>query len=156
VADINPTSDPHSTRALHAASQHQPPCPPIVYFLPSCAATHHDEFWHVDRVSQEGAEKAHGAQLHREAEPVVLPATNIDQLSVGGIEVEVAVQLSPGGITGVAAVAPLLLGGEELRDHQVLGAWVSNHDSPVCHACGAVTVGENCVHGIDDCPGPAV
>ena len=120
MADINPTSDPHSTRALHAASQHQPPCPPIVYFLPSCAATHHDEFWHVDRVSQEGAEKAHGAQLHREAEPVVLPATNIDQLSVGGIEVEVAVQLSPRGITGVPAVAPLLLGGAELGDYQVL------------------------------------
>ena len=50
----------------------------------------------------------------------MLPATNIDQLSVGGVEVEVAVQLSPGGITGVAAVAPLLLGGEELDDHQVL------------------------------------
>ncbi len=77
-------------------------------------------------VSQEGAEEAHGAQLHREAEPVVLPATNIDQLSVGGVQVEVAVQLSPGGITGVAAIAPLLLGGEELDDHQVLGAWVGN------------------------------
>ncbi len=73
------------------------PARQLLYFLPSCAATYHDEFWHVGRVSQEGAEKAHGAQLHRETKPVVLPATNIDQLSVGGIEVEVAVQLSPGG-----------------------------------------------------------
>ncbi len=39
---------------------------------------------------------------------------------IRGVEVEVAVQLSPGGITGVAAVAPLLLGGAELGDHQVL------------------------------------
>ncbi len=82
---------------------------------------HHDEFRHVGGVGQERAEEAHGAQLHREAEPVVLPAANIDQLSVGGVEVEVAVQLSPGGITGVPAVAPLLLGGAtELDDHQVL------------------------------------
>jgi len=39
---------------------------------------------------------------------------------ISGVEVEVAVQLSPGGITGVPAVAPLLLGGAELDDHQVL------------------------------------
>jgi len=50
----------------------------------------------------------------------VLPAANIDQFPISGVEVEVAVQLSPGVITGVAAVAPLLLGGEELGDHQVL------------------------------------
>jgi len=81
---------------------------------------HHDEFRYVGRVGQERAEETHSAQLHREAEPVVLPAANIDQLSVGGIEVEVAVQLSPRGITGVPAVAPLLLGGEEPDDHQVL------------------------------------
>jgi len=54
---------------------------------------HRDEFRQVGGVGQERAEEAHGAQLHREAEPVVLPAANIDQLSVGGVEVEVAVQL---------------------------------------------------------------
>jgi hypothetical protein len=65
----------------------------------------HDEFRHVGRVGQERAEEAHGAQLHRETQPVVLTAAHLDQRTVGGIEMEVAIQLSPGRVTGVPAIA---------------------------------------------------
>jgi len=65
----------------------------------------HHEFRYVDGVSQERAEETHGAQLHRETEAVALPAANIDQLPVGGVEVEIAIQLSPRRITRVPTVA---------------------------------------------------
>ena len=43
---------------------------------------------------QERAQETDGAQLHGEPEPVVLPAADVDQGPVGGVEVEVPGQLA--------------------------------------------------------------
>ena len=45
---------------------------------------------HVGGVGQERAEEPDGAQLDSKPEAVVLPATDVDEVVVGGIEVEVA------------------------------------------------------------------
>src|SRR5262249_39819511 len=56
-------------------------------------------------------------QLQGEAQPVLVPATLGDQGTVGVVEVEVPRQLGGRGLAGVAAVAPLLLRGQEVDGH---------------------------------------
>ena len=58
---------------------------------------------HVGGVGQERAEEPDGAQLDSKPEAVVLPATDVDEVAVGGIEVEVAVEL---GLVRVAGIRP--------------------------------------------------
>ncbi len=59
---------------------------------------------HRQRIVQEGSQVAHGAQLHREAEPVVVAALASDPLQIDVIEVKVPVQLVGRGRARVAAV----------------------------------------------------
>jgi hypothetical protein len=48
---------------------------------------------HRQRIVQEGAEVAHRAELHSEAEPVVLSALVRDQTKIGIVQVEIARQV---------------------------------------------------------------
>jgi hypothetical protein len=64
---------------------------------------------HSRGVRQERAQVAHGAELHREAEPEVIAAAAGDHLPVAVIEVERAGQVGGRRLPAVAAVARLLL-----------------------------------------------
>src|SRR3954451_20122823 len=72
---------------------------------------------HVGGIVEEGAQEAHRAELHREAEPVVLATEPGEDRAVGFVEVEVAVELLLGRLAGVAAVAAALLAAEEPGRH---------------------------------------
>jgi hypothetical protein len=72
---------------------------------------------HVGGIVEEGAQEAHRAELHREAEPVVLATQPGDDRAITFVEVEVAVELLPGRLAGVAAVAAALLAAEEAGRH---------------------------------------
>ena len=92
---------------------------------------------HVRRVGQERAQVPDRAQLHREPEPVVLPAPDVDQGAVTGVEVEEPGQLACIGVAGVAAVAAQLIRGQEVVCHAPgLPSWCCSElgrgrDSPV-------------------------
>jgi len=68
---------------------------------------------HLGRVGQERAQETDGAELDGEPEAVVLAAPHVDQIAVGVVQVEVAVELGLVRIAGVPAVATLLLRAEE-------------------------------------------
>jgi len=72
-----------------------------------------DRPWDVGEVGQERAEEPHGADLDSEPEAVVLAAADVHELACSGVEMEVAVELRLVGVTGVPAVAALLLRGEK-------------------------------------------
>ena len=59
------------------------------------------------RLFKECAEEAHRPELHREAQPHVVPALGADQLAVGVVQVEVPRELVRGRLARVAAVLPL-------------------------------------------------
>ena len=71
----------------------------------------------IGRVGEEGAQEPDRDQLQREAQPVLVPTALGDQGEVGVIEMEVPSQLRGRGLAGVAAVAPLLLRGQEIDGH---------------------------------------
>jgi len=68
---------------------------------------------HVSRVGQERPEEANGAELHGEAEAVVLAAAHVHQVPVGRVEVEVAVELGLVRLAVVPAVPTSLFRAEE-------------------------------------------
>ena len=74
--------------------------------------------WDIDRVGEEGAQESDRGQLQGEAQPVLVPAPLGDQGAVGVVEVEIPCQLGGRGLAGVAAVAPLLLRGQEVDGHR--------------------------------------
>ena len=76
-----------------------------------------DARWCLGGVGQEGPQEPHGPELHGEPEPVVIPSVPVDQTSVRVVEMEVASQLCGRRLTGVAAVAALLLPGQEVDGH---------------------------------------
>ena len=80
----------------------------------------HDDRGHVSRVAQEGAQKAHRAQLQGEPQSVVVAAPLADELPVGIVEVEVAGQLLRGWLSRVAAEALRLFVGQKMDGHRVL------------------------------------
>src|SRR3954451_971472 len=73
---------------------------------------------HVGGIVEEGAQEAHRAEPHREAEPVVVAAKPGDDRTIGLVEVEVAVELLLGRLAGVAAVATALLVAQEAGRHR--------------------------------------
>jgi hypothetical protein len=81
----------------------------------------------VDRVGQERAQESDGAQLHREPEPVVAATPGVDELPIGRVEVEVAVQLSRSRILGVAAGSgPVEAGQDWLGGIDIISAAASS------------------------------
>jgi hypothetical protein len=80
---------------------------------------HHDGR-NIDRIGEEGAQEPHRDQLQGEAQPVLVPAPLGDQGEVGVVEMEVTRQLGGRGLTGVAAITPLLLRGQGIDGHQGL------------------------------------
>jgi len=71
----------------------------------------------VQGVGQEGAQEPDGAELHREAQAVVLAAVPVDEVAIGVVQEEEALQLRPGERLGVSAVRSGLVVGEELDRH---------------------------------------
>ena len=56
---------------------------------------------YIGGIVEEGAQEAHGAELRREAEPVVVATELGDDRAVTFVEVEVAVELLLARLTGV-------------------------------------------------------
>ena len=76
-----------------------------------------DAQWDLGGVGQEGPQEPHGPELHGESEPVVIPSVPIDQTAIRVVEMKVASQLPGRRLTGVPAVAALLLPGQEVDGH---------------------------------------
>ena len=72
---------------------------------------------HGGGIVEEGAQEADGAELDREAQAHVVPSFRGGQVAVGVVEVEVPGKLVGRRLAGVAAIPPLLLGGQEGDRH---------------------------------------
>jgi len=85
---------------------------------------------HVNRIVQKGAQEPHGAELHGEAQPHMVPAFGRDQFAVGVVEVKVAGELVRTGLARVAAVPALLFCRQKETGtcwspaEQLAGAWL--------------------------------
>jgi hypothetical protein len=77
----------------------------------------HDARWHLGGVGQEGAQEAHRCELRGEAESRVNGPTPADEATILVVEVEVALQLGGRGLTRLAAIAALLIPGQEVDGH---------------------------------------
>ena len=67
---------------------------------------------HIAWLFEKGIKKPHGAELHREAQPHVVPTLDADQVMVGVVQIEMSRELVRARPARVAAIEPLLLGGE--------------------------------------------
>ena len=90
---------------------------------------------HVNRIVQKGAQEPHGAELHGEPQPHVIPAFGRGQFAVGIVEVEVSGELVRAGLTRVAAVPALLFRGQEGDWHLLVSGRA---------ACGRVALPAPC------------
>ena len=71
------------------------------------------------RIVEKGAKEAGGAELDRKADPVMCAAHLTDQVTISGIEVEIAGELLLAGAAGVSAISRALLVGEKTARHGV-------------------------------------
>jgi hypothetical protein len=76
---------------------------------------------HLEEVFQERSQKAHRAELERNAKASVIPSPPRDALAIRVIEMERPGELLTGRVTGIAAIARLL----------VLGYTGDRHGGPV-------------------------
>ena len=77
----------------------------------------HDARWDLGGVGQEGAQESHRSELHGEAEAGVIAPAPGDETTILVVEVKVASSWAGDGLTGVAAVAALLILGQEVDGH---------------------------------------
>src|SRR5262249_13230396 len=77
----------------------------------------HDARRDVSRIGQEGAQESHRAELHGEPEARVIAPAAGDEATILVVEVKVSLQLGWCGLARVAAVAALLLHGQEVDWH---------------------------------------
>ena len=77
----------------------------------------HDTRWDFGQVGQEGAQESYGPQLHREPEARGIAPAAGDEAAIRVVEVEVALQLGGRRFARIAAIAPLLLPGQEVDWH---------------------------------------
>ena len=103
----------------------------IPAFLASCVASQaigvvdvqlpgevgHDSRGDFGQVGQEGAQKPHGPDLRGEPETVVITSASGDEATILVVEVEVAFELGGRWLARVAAIAPLLILGQEVDRH---------------------------------------
>jgi len=73
---------------------------------------------HIQRILQEASHRPHRAQLHREAKAMVIRSATRDQVPIGVIEVEKALDLSHRQLAGEPAIRTNLLIGQELHRHE--------------------------------------
>ena len=72
---------------------------------------------HVGRIGQKRTQESGSDDLQRQTETVVVAAPLGEQFAIGVVEVEVASELSGCRFSGVAAVAALLVFGQEIDGH---------------------------------------
>ena len=103
----------------------------IPAFLASCVASQaigivdvqlpgqvgHDSRGDFGQVGQEGAQEPHGPDLRREPETVVITTASGDEPTILVVEVEVAFELGGRWLARIAAIAPLLILGQEVDRH---------------------------------------
>ena len=103
----------------------------IPAFLASCVASQaigvvdaqlpgevgHDSRGDFGQVGQEGAQKPHGPDLRGEPETVVIAPAPGDEATILVVEVEVAFELGGRWLARVAAIASLLILGQEVDRH---------------------------------------
>ena len=77
----------------------------------------HDARRDLGRVGQESAQEPHRPELHGEPEAVVIAPAPGDEATILVVEVEVAFELGGRRLARVAAVAPLLILGQEVDGH---------------------------------------
>ncbi len=77
----------------------------------------HDSRGDLGQVGQEGAQEPHGPELHGEPEAVVIAPASGDEATILVVEVEVAFELGGRWLARVAAIAPLLILGQEVDRH---------------------------------------
>lgn len=68
-------------------------------------------------IVQKRAEEPGCTELDRKSEAVMIAAVEVDDTSVAIVQVEVAVQLFPGGFSGEASVSAALVIGQEADGH---------------------------------------
>jgi hypothetical protein len=76
-----------------------------------------DDMGHVGWAGEERAEESHGAQLHGEAEAVVIAAAAVDQRAVAVVEVKEPIELRCRWRLVVAAVGGELAAAQEIDRH---------------------------------------
>jgi hypothetical protein len=77
----------------------------------------HDARWNLGQVGQEGAQESHRSELHGEPQAVVIPSVPCDRTAIRIVEMEIASELGGRRLAGVAAIAALLLLGQEIDGH---------------------------------------
>src|SRR2546429_5070555 len=100
----------------------------------------HNGGWHGGWMGQNGAYKAHGAQLEGKASARMIALRACKQLMITVRKVKRARQLQGRGCVGIASVAPLLLLREELDRHAAPSA------APCATACSlkGFSIGGGC------------
>ena len=73
----------------------------------------------ASRINQEGSQEPNRGELNGEPEPCVVFAQLINDAAVTVVEVKVLAQLRARGLAGIAAIAALLVGGQEIDGHDV-------------------------------------
>jgi hypothetical protein len=73
---------------------------------------------HIQRILKETPHRPHRAQLHCEAKAMVIRPATRDQVPIGVIEVEEALDLSRRQLAGEPAIRSNLLIGQELHRHE--------------------------------------
>ena len=76
-----------------------------------------DDVRDLGGIVEERPQEPDRSQLQGKAQPVVVATPRLQHRAVGVVEMEVATELGGRGLAGVAAVAPLLLRGQEIDGH---------------------------------------
>ena len=72
---------------------------------------------HLGRIGEKGAEEPYRAELHSETKAHVIPPSAPDHRKIGVVEMEMAIELFPGGNVVEASVPALLLGRQKADRH---------------------------------------
>jgi hypothetical protein len=104
----------------------------------------------IGRVGEEGAQEPNCDHLQCEAQPVLVPTALGDQGQVGVIEMEVPSQLGGRGLASVAAVALLLLRGQEIDGHPGFPPGCRDQKGALRRGTGGHPLIRNIITGIPD------